>query len=219
MKKNYLLFFLIFFPLTLLFCFCSFLKETKTVDEIFPPGQKTSLFNNKDLGYWKKSDFVNPGKIELQDSIIIIGAGLYMSGITWKGPVVRMNYEINLDAMRVAGRDFFCGLTFPFGENFCSLILGGWGGLTVGLSSIDGEDASENETSTWMEFDQQRWYHICLKVTPNRIQAWIDDEDFVDVNTQGKNIDIRMEVYESLPLGIATYFTTGAIKNITLTRF
>jgi hypothetical protein len=209
----------VYITMTLLFCGCSFLKPTQTVDEVFPMDQKTSLFNNKDLGYWRKSDFINSGEIEVRDSLIIIGAGLYMSGITWTGPVVPMNYEINLDAMRVAGRDFFCGLTFPYGPNFCSLILGGWGGLTVGLSNIDGEDASENETSTWVEFEQQRWYHVCLRVTPDQIQVWIDDEDIIDLDLQGKEIDIRMEVYESLPLGIATYFTTGAIKNITLTRF
>jgi hypothetical protein len=198
---------------------CTSLQKVKNVDEVFPPNQETPLFNGKDLGYWKKSDFVNPGKIEIHDSAIVIGAGLYMSGITWQGPVVRMNYEINLDAMRVDGNDFFCGLTFPFGPDPCSLIIGGWGGLVVGLSNIDDEDASENETSGWLYLNNQQWYHIRLRVTENRIQAWVDDEHIVDVDTEGKMIGIRSEVYDSLPLGIATYWTTGAIKNITLKRF
>ena len=59
----------------------------------------------------------------------------------------KVDYEVNLDAKRVAGNDFFCGITFPVGKRFCSLIVGGWGGATVGLSSIDGKDAAENETT------------------------------------------------------------------------
>lgn len=58
-----------------------------------------------------------------------------------------MNYELSLEAMRVDGSDFFCGLTFPVGSNFCSFIVGGWGGGVVGLSSLNSEDASQNETT------------------------------------------------------------------------
>jgi hypothetical protein len=49
-----------------------------------------------------------------------------------------MNYEIKLEAKKVTGNDFFCGMTFPVGDSFCSFIVGGWGGPVVGLSSIDG---------------------------------------------------------------------------------
>jgi hypothetical protein len=129
-----------------------------------------------------------------------------------------MDYEITLDAMRAQGNDFFCGLTFPVGENPCTLILGGWGGGLCGLSSIDYFDASENETTRMMKFETGKWYHVRLRVVPNRIQAWLDDEPLVDVDITGRKIGVRIEVELSKPLGIATYATTGAVRNIRLKK-
>jgi hypothetical protein len=144
--------------------------------------------------------------------------GSCMTGITWTGPVVRTNYEITLEAMRVAGNDFFCGLTFPVGERPCTLVLGGWGGSVCGLSSIDYYDASENPTTRIVSFETGKWYFVRLRVTPDRIQAWLDGEDLVDFETTGHKIGIRMEVEESQPLGIATWNTAGAVRNIKVRR-
>ena len=69
----------------------------------------------------------------------------------------RINYEVKLEARREEGSDFFCRLTFPVNDSFCALILGGWGGTVVGLSTIDGLDASEKETSRLMNFDLNKW--------------------------------------------------------------
>jgi len=120
--------------------------------------------------------------------------------------------------MRVEGHDFFCGLTFPVGEKPCTLVLGGWGGSLCGLSSIDSFDASENETTKMMSFENGKWYRVRLRVVPDRIQAWLDDEDLVDVDITGKTLSIRLEVEESQPLGIATWNTAGAVRNIKLKK-
>jgi hypothetical protein len=53
---------------------------------------------------------------------------------------------------------------------------------------------------------------------PNRIQVWLDGEDLVDVDITGRKIDIRLEMDLCQPLGIATWVTTGAIKNIRLKK-
>jgi len=137
-----------------------------------------------------------------------------MTGINWKGPLIRMNYEITLEAMRISGNDFFCGLTFPVAENPCSLILGGWGGGLCGLSNIDYYDAANNETSTFTSFEDNKWYHVRLRVTPGRIEAWLDDEEIVNIEITGRKIDIRAEVDLSQPLGVATWQTGGAVRNI-----
>ncbi len=97
-----------------------------------------------------------------------------------------MNYEVALDAMRVMGSDFFCGLTVPVGTNFCSLIVGGWGGSLVGISSLDGMDASENETTKFVSFESGRWYRIRLRVTEKKIEGWIDKDKLVDVDDHRK---------------------------------
>jgi hypothetical protein len=130
--------------------------------------------------------------------------------------VVRVDYEIELQAKRVSGGDFFCGLTFPVGAAYCSFIVGGWAGAVCGLSSLDGDDASENETTRVRDFEQNRWYTVRVRVTADRIQAWIDDEVFADVKTAGRRISIRPEVQDSRPLGIASWRTKAALRAIRL---
>ena len=129
-----------------------------------------------------------------------------------------INYEISLDAMRVEGSDFFCGLTFLVKEDPCSLIVGGWGGGVVGLSSLDGQDASNNDTTKYMNFDNGRWFAIRVRVMPERIQCWIDNDPVVDVETKDRRISIRPEVEASRPLGIAAWSTKAALKNIRLRK-
>ena len=175
-----------------------------------------SLFDGRTLGRWKITDFGGQGNVYVKDGSIFMEMGNDMTGIHWTGPVVRMNYEISLEAKRVTGSDFFCGLTFPVGDNPCSLILGGWGGEVCGLSNLDYYDAANNETTRIVSFETGRWYRVRLRVTPNKIEAWLDDEKLVDVVTTGRKIDIRPEVDLSQPLGIATWQTTGAVRDIRL---
>ena len=175
------------------------------------------LFDGKTLTGWKETDFGGNGPVKVKDGKIILGSGV-MTGITWTNPVIKMNYEIELMAMRVDGSDFFCGLTFPVGEDPCSLIVGGWGGGVVGLSSLDGEDAANNETTKYMSFENGKWYHIRLRVQPTKIQAWIDDDQVVNADIKDRKISIRIEVEASKPLGIATWSTTGALKDIRIRK-
>jgi hypothetical protein len=189
---------------------------------VFPSCQgpsETILFDGGTLGQWAITDFGGQGKVYVKDGSIFMEMGNDMTGINWTGPVVRMNYEITLEAKRVAGSDIFCGLTFPVGENPCSLILGGWGGEICGLSNLDYYDAANNETTRIIQFEQGRWYGVRLRVTPNKIEAWLDDEKLVDVVTTGRKIDIRPEMDLSKPLGIATWQTAGAVRNIRLHTF
>jgi hypothetical protein len=67
--------------------------------------------------------------------------GSNLTGVTGTGEVPAGDYEIELQAMRLAGSDFFCGLMFPVQTDHCSLIVGGWGGALVGLSSLNFHDA------------------------------------------------------------------------------
>lgn len=180
------------------------------------PQTEISLFDGKSLGQWKITDFGGQGNVYVKDGAIYLEMGNDMTGVNWTGPLVRMNYEITLEAMRVNGSDFFCGLTFPVAENPCSLILGGWGGSICGLSNIDYYDAANNQTTRVVSFENGKWYRVRLRVTPDRIEAWLDDEELVNIETTGRKIDIRSEVDLSQPLGLATWQTAGAIRNIHL---
>ncbi len=144
--------------------------------------------------------------------------GEIMTGVNWTNtPLPTSNYEISLDAIKTDGSDFFCGLTFPVGTNFCSLIVGGWGGGLVGLSSLDGADASENETTKQLYFDVNKWYHIRLEVKLDRIRAWIDKEKVVDVSIANKEVSLRPgPIYLSKPFGIAAYETAAGVRDFKL---
>lgn len=178
-----------------------------------------SLFNGKDLGHWKPTQFGGEGEAKVEDGQLLLTHGETLTGVTWQGAVpAKIDYQIELDAQRVDGNDFFCGLTFPYNDTSASLILGGWGGGVCGISCIDDNDAARNDTTSVHAFKTGQWYHVRLRVTADNISAWVDKEQIVDADVKGKKITVRGEVEASQPLGIATYQTTGAIKNIRLRK-
>ena len=99
-------------------------------------------------------------------------------------------------------------------DDFCSFIVGGWGGPVVGLSTIDGVDASENSTKILKKLEKNTWYKIRLKVSPQKIIAWIDNEKVVDFEILEQKLSIRPEVDQSIPFGIASWNTKAALRNI-----
>jgi len=173
------------------------------------------LFDGESLKGWRETDFAGRGEIQCQFGLLILNTGDPFTGVSWTNEPPKMNYEVALDAMRVTGSDFFCGLTIPVGTNFCSLIVGGWGGSLLGISSLDSMDASENETTKFMNFEQDRWYRVRLRVTEGRIEAWIDKEKLVDVVTTGKRISVRPgDIELSRPFGFSAWQTTAAFREI-----
>jgi len=174
------------------------------------------LFNGVSLDNWEVIDFEGHGNVSVVDSCIIIDKGELISGIRWTGEFPKTNYEITLDAKRVDGRDFFCGMTFPVKESFLTLVLGGWGGSVVGLSSIDGYDAANNQTGNQFSFGSGWWYGIRLRVTDKKIEAWVEGEKIVDFTIGNSSLSLRSEVELSVPFGFTTYKTTGALRNIKL---
>jgi hypothetical protein len=182
------------------------------------------LFNGKDLTGWKLSDFAAQGGVEVDAEfeggpVLIVQLGEVLSGVTYTNPVPRVDYEITLDAMKLDGSDFFVGLTFPFKDKHATFVCGGWGGGVVGISSIDLGDASENETTKFMGFEKNKWYRVKVRVTAARIQAWLDDEEMANVETEGKTIDMRPgEIENAVPLGLSTFQTRAAYRNVVLRK-
>jgi hypothetical protein len=173
------------------------------------------LFDGKTLTGWKATAFGGEGKVSVKDGAIIMQQGDQMTGITYdRNDFPKMDYEVTLEGKKIEGNDFFCTTTFPVGKDHCSLVVGGWGGMVVGLSSINHQDASENETTTSKEFKQNQWYRLRIRVTKERIQAWIDNERVVNVETKDKKIDIRIECSLCKPFGLATWCTSGAVRDL-----
>ena len=203
--------------------FAALRAEDKKAEQKTEPKTKreTKLFNGKNLDGWKNSMFGGDGEITVEDGQLILDRGNELTGVTWKDgkTLPKFNYEISLEAQRVEGSDFFCGLTFPIKDDPCSLILGGWGGTVCGISSLDFKDASENETTSFREFKNGQWYKIRLRVLEKRITAWIDGKEILDADLTDKKVGIRSEVDPSKPLGFCSYSTKAALRNIVLKEF
>ena len=182
-------------------------------------GDWESLFDGESLEGWKRTDFAGRAVPKVEGGKILIPAGLALSGIHATNPPPKMNFELTLEAKKIEGNDFFCCLTFPYGESHCSFVVGGWGGGVVGISSVDGMDASENETADYMAFEKNRWYRITVRITQEKIEAWIDKNKMVDLKTADRKISMRFgEIEESAPLGIATWMTSAAIRDIRIRK-
>ena len=56
-------------------------------------------------------------------------------------------------------------------------------------------------------------------MTGDRIEAWIDDDQYVNLTTTDKRIEMRFgEIEESVPFGISVFMTTAEVRNIRLKR-
>jgi Domain of Unknown Function (DUF1080) len=173
-----------------------------------------AMFDGVSLQGWKETPFSGRGKVHVANGVVVLEKGV-MTGITWTKMLPTANYEIRLEAMRAEGSDFFAGITFPVHDSHCTWINGGWGGTVVGLSSLDSMDASENETSVHRVFQNGRWYALRLRVTDDRIQAWIDDELTIDAYIANREVGLRLgETELSRPFGIASYSTTARLRKL-----
>ncbi len=181
------------------------------------------LFDGKSLKDWEPVDIGGSGEVTLEGGQMIIAQGDSLSGVVYKkaAELPLTNYEISLQAKRLQGVDFFCGLTFPVGklDRCASLILGGWGGSVTGISSIDDLDAANNATGSYQRYDDDKWYSVRLRVTPTNLSAWVDDKQVVDIDIKDRKISLRagpMEAYA--PLSLTTFNTMAALRNVVLRK-
>lgn len=175
------------------------------------------LFDGKELGAWQVTRFGGEGEVFVnEEGFLEFGFGAIMTGVHWGGQVPAVsNYEITLDAMKLDGNDFFCALTFPVANSHASFVIGGWGGGVVGLSSVDDLDASENETMNIEGFEKNKWHTVRVRVTDQKIEAWIDEDQKVDLELAGRKISLRPgDIELSVPIGIANFQTRSQFRNI-----
>lgn len=173
--------------------------------------------------HWKECSFGGDGAVYFTNSKsagleVEMFQGDPLTGIRWTGEFPKQNYELRFQGRRMEGFDFFAAVTFPVGKEFCSFVLGGWGGGMVGISSIDGADASANETTQYKEFETKKWYTIRVRVDEMRVRCWIDDVEYADVARHKHELSIRLEMDPCLPMGIANYMTRTELRKIELRK-
>ncbi len=200
----------------------------------------TPLFDGKTLDGWSVPKYEEGKKAEIKDNCLILGRDDLATGVKYDKPFPKTNYEIMYQAKRANGYDFFGTITFPVKEKFCSFVNGGWGGCAIGLSSINGYDASENETSGFYDFKDRQWYQFRLCVSDDRVTVWFYpvgkdgkiketsgndakaeaealaeiEKPKVDLALEDKELTTRIEVSPYKPLGITTWNTEGHIRDV-----
>lgn len=189
-------------------------EDEKPVKE--PPVKEgwVPLVQPASLEGWEATQFGGEGEVKVSEGVLVLEMGDPLTGVTWKGKdFPKGDFEIKLEAQRVKGNDFLCGLTFPVGDKHASLIAGGWGGGVVGLSSVDGNDASENSTSSYRDFTNDQWYSFRVRVDSENITAWVDDERIFRQERKGHDFSVRAEVMSNRPLGFCVFQSKVNVRN------
>lgn len=181
------------------------------------------LFGKDLIGHWKEAEMLNSGGVRQEADGYTLKAGSPMTGIvfpTWeKDGLPLTRYRVTYEAMRVSGKDFFGSLTFPAGgvDRCVTFVLGGWGGSQVGISSIDGLDASMNATGSEQKFEDGKWYRIRIEVTPETLFVWLDNRSIAKAIIAKADLTLRSgEIDRCVPFGFASYGTEGRIRNCTV---
>lgn len=194
---------------------CRRSDDTATYDLTSNPhGVWVRIFNGKTLDGWRLDEFNLPGAIKVKDKSLLFREGSPYTALSWTGKFPTDNYEFEVSAMRLSGGDIFCGILFPIDTTYVSMVLGGWGNSVVGLSSIDYLDASSNETTLLRSFANNQWYHVRLRVTREKIQAWIDDKEVINLRRRSRMISPYPGLELLAPFGIFTWQTGAAMRDL-----
>ena len=170
-----------------------------------------------EAGEWVDIHGEGPAGWDAAAGLLRIPRGEGLAGVRWTGAPPVAPFEVELEARRTNGHDFFCGLTVPTRSTreCVTLIVGGWGGELVGISSLDDRDASENETARTKTFEPNRWYRIRLRFGDEHLAAWIDDQQLIDTDTTHRRLSLRYGPIDACaPFGLATWETGAELRSV-----
>ncbi|MBR4977087.1 MAG: DUF1080 domain-containing protein [Thermoguttaceae bacterium] len=190
------------------------LAESKADDAKY---EWTYLFDGKTLKNWVDLEDAGAEKPVVEDGALVLGMGASSTSIKFDEEAAgfklpRENYELEIVSRREMGTDFFSATTFPIGDACVTLINGGWGGAVLGISSVDDMDASQNSTTSYYNFKNDKWYRFRIQVTKRTLRVWIDGEKEIDYVVEGRRLGTRFEVSRCEPLGLTSWISKGVVK-------
>jgi len=190
------------------------------------PGDKygpwVDLFDGETLKDWHvvtEAPCDYHGEVHVRDRQLVLDrAEENSTSISWKGFILpRTNYEIKLEAMRTDGKGCFCRLAFPVGDSHCLLLVGPEK-TRVAMDRVDDKDAADpkNPTARYLAFEENRWYHIRLRVTPARIAVWIDYDNIINLSLVEHKTGMPPAWTILQPLGLGNWESASAYRNIAI---
>jgi hypothetical protein len=190
------------------------------------PGPSTwSMLDAPLSSHWKLTGNPDNGTFELSANELVLSQGKPMTCTrfdAWESMgLPTCDYAITFEAQRVEGHDFFAAITFPVRriDTCATLVVGGWGGGLVGISSIDGEDASVNATRSEQQFVNGQWYRFRLEIRSDELKAWMNDNPVINASIKARTISLRIgDIEGCAPFGVATYFTKGRVRNLVVSK-
>ena len=162
---------------------------------------------------WRPVAYGSGGPVEAGPEGLTLEPGYPLSGVAF-ATVPRVPYELVAVARRDQGDDFFAGLTFPVEAGHLTLVLGGWGGATCGLSCLDGLDAASNETTRYLWHPPGEWVEIRMRVERERLRVELDGEGLWDIPLEGRACALRTEVLASAPFSWSTFATGATLRRL-----
>lgn len=207
------------FPLTLLAC-----AQSKSLPIAPPPPieREWIVLTPSPSSPFHAVAFGGAGESTIDTESITLARGEPLTGVRFAGEFKTTDYEVEVEAARIGGNDFFCALTLPIGNSHATIVLGGWGGSLTGISCVDGLDASSNPSKSFQRYERGIFYALRVAVTEKRLLATLKDTresssaaiTLFDLDTAGRTFSLRPEVERCRPLGLATYNTTAVIRRI-----
>jgi hypothetical protein len=176
-----------------------------------------------DMSEWKPIENGVCGPCSVKEGVLKLGSGDGVTGVvyTGKAELPLVNYELSWEARKTDGIDFFAAATFQVRkkEDCGTFINGGWGGGVTGISNLDSLSANENNTTTTVDYETNRWFKFRIQVTPEMLIAYVDERKVVNCNITEKKVSLRGgDIEHCAPLGFASYQSKGEIKNIRIRK-
>ena len=179
------------------------------------------LLSPAHLERWHEAEMAHSAGFIREPGQITLRAGEPMTGVVFKDwereGLPWIDYAFSYEAQRVSGGDFFGTVTFPVGsrERCVSFVLGGWGGSQVGISNIDGYDASENLTGSRQTLENDRWYKVRIEVRAQSLVVTLDGRPIINTNITGRQLSLRAgEIDRCVPFGFASFRTEAKLRNV-----
>lgn len=187
--------------------------ETAQTAQTGQPSPSSALRATIPSGFME-TEFGGEGCASIEANRIVLEPGVPLAGVTWTGESPEVPFVLEVEFTKRYGNDFPCALTFPVAGSHLSLVLGGWGGTVCGLSSLDGLDASRNESRFVRSFPPGVRTHVRVEVRADVVLAALDGVEVVRVELAGRTLGLRAELLPSRPLGIAAFATAVELHSV-----